>query len=87
LPAAWHSSTLLCRVLTSKLLVLNQLQDIASLSVQAHEQRTHRGLEDSVAIANARSELLAAQQQVIAANGTLTQYRETLRALMGADAP
>lgn len=66
--------------------LLNQLQEIASLSVQAHEQRAHRGLEDSVAIANARSELLAAQQQVIAANGTLTQYRETLRALMGADA-
>ena len=66
--------------------LLNQLEEIARLSVQAHEHRTQRGVEDSVDIANAQAELLAAQQQVITANGTLTQYRETLRALIGADA-
>ena len=43
-------------------------------------------MEDSVDIANAQAELLGAQQQVITARGTLTQYRETLRALIGADA-
>ena len=69
-----------------KMTLLNQLEEIARLSVQAHEHRTQRGVEDSVDIANAQAELLAAQQQVITANGTLTQYRETLRALIGADA-
>jgi multidrug efflux system outer membrane protein len=69
-----------------KIALLHQLEEIARLSVQAHEHRTRRGVEDSVDIANAQAELLAAQQQVITANGTLTQYRETLRALIGADA-
>ena len=31
----------------------------------------------------AQAELLAAQQQTITATGTLTQYRDTLRALIG----
>ncbi len=69
-----------------KIALLNQLEAIARLSVQAHEHRTARGVEDSVDVANAQAELLAAQQQVITAQGTLTQYRETLRALIGADA-
>lgn len=69
-----------------KIELLNQLEAIARLSVQAHEHRTARGVEDSVDVANAQAELLAAQQQVITAQGTLTQYRETLRALIGADA-
>ncbi|VTN11548.1 Multidrug resistance outer membrane protein MdtP precursor [Raoultella terrigena] len=69
-----------------KIELLNQLEEIARLSVQAHEHRTRRGVEDSVDIANAQAELLAAQQQTITAKGTLTQYRETLRALIGADA-
>jgi multidrug efflux system outer membrane protein len=68
-----------------KIALLNQLEAIARLSVQAHEHRTARGVEDSVDVANAQAELLAAQQ-VITAQGTLTQYRETLRALIGADA-
>ena len=69
-----------------KIVLLQQLEEIARLSVQAHEHRTQRGVEDSVDIANAQAELLGAQQQVITARGTLTQYRETLRALIGADA-
>ncbi|NGH41802.1 TolC family protein, partial [Escherichia coli] len=36
--------------------------------------------------ANAQAEQLAARQQIISAEGMLTQYRETLRALIGADA-
>ncbi len=69
-----------------KIELLNQLESIARLSVQAHENRAARGLEDRVDIANAQAELLAAQQQVITEKGGLTQYRETLRALIGADA-
>ena len=37
-------------------------------------------------MANAQAEQLAARQQIISAEGMLTQYRETLRALIGADA-
>ena len=66
--------------------LLNQLEEIGALSERAHQRRAERGLEDSVDIANARSERLAAQQQVSAAQQTLTDYRETLRALLGADA-
>ena len=66
--------------------LLNQLTDIAGLSLRAHQGRAARGLEDQVDIATARNELLSAQQQVLAANTMLTQYRETLRALIGADA-
>jgi hypothetical protein len=39
-----------------------------------------------VDVANAQAEQLAARQQIISAEGMLTQYRETLRALIGADA-
>lgn len=66
--------------------LLNQQADIAGLSVRAHEGRAARGLEDQVDIAGASSELLAARQQVLAARSMLTQYQETLRALVGASA-
>lgn len=69
-----------------KIELLQQLEEVAQLSVQAHEHRSRRGLEDNVDIAGAEAERLGAQQQVIAAQGSLTQYRETLRALIGADA-
>ena len=52
-----------------KIVLLQQLEEIARLSVQAHEHRTQRGVEDSVDIANAQAELLGAQQQVITARG------------------
>ena len=51
-----------------KMTLLHQLEEIARLSVQAHEHRTQRGVEDSVDIANAQAELLAAQQQIITAS-------------------
>ena len=66
--------------------LLNQLESIGALSERAHRRRAERGLEDSVDIAGARTERLAAQQQLSAAQQTLTDYRETLRALLGADA-
>lgn len=69
-----------------KITLLEQQAAIAQLSVQAHAHRTDRGVETQVDIANARAEMLAAQQQVIEAKGALTRYRETLRALIGADA-
>ncbi|WP_194417924.1 TolC family protein [Klebsiella variicola] len=69
-----------------KIALLQELEGIAQFSVAAHEHRTQRGVEDSVDVANARAEQLAARQQIISAEGTLTLYRETLRALIGADA-
>ncbi len=69
-----------------KIALLQELEGIARFSVEAHEHRTRRGLEDSVDVANAQAEQLAARQQIISAEGMLTQYRETLRALIGADA-
>lgn len=69
-----------------KIALLQELESIAQFSVAAHEHRTQRGVEDSVDVANARAEQLAARQQIISAEGMLTQYRETLRALIGADA-
>jgi multidrug efflux system outer membrane protein len=46
-----------------KIELLNQLEAIARLSVQAHEHRTARGVEDSVDVANAQAELLAARSR------------------------
>ncbi len=69
-----------------KIALLQELEGIAQFSAAAHEHRTQRGVEDSVDVANARAEQLAARQQIISAEGMLTQYRETLRALIGADA-
>lgn len=67
-----------------KIDLLMQQENIASLSVRAHESRAARGMESHNEVENARAELLAAQQQSIGARGMLTQYRETLRALIGA---
>lgn len=70
----------------ARIALLNEQQEIARFSEQAHQQRAARGLEDSVDLAGAQAERLAAQQQLVEANGALTRYRETLRALIGADA-
>ena len=74
------------QVTWQQIALLNQLEEISALSERAHSRRAQRGLEDSVDIASARTERLAAQQQVSAARQTLVEYRETLRALLGADA-
>ena len=68
-----------------KIALLQELEGIARFggSPRAPDPR---GLEDSVIVANAQAEQLAARQQIISAEGMLTQYRETLRALIGADA-
>ncbi|EMH4161945.1 MdtP family multidrug efflux transporter outer membrane subunit [Pluralibacter gergoviae] len=66
--------------------LLTQQEEIAALSEQAHRRRAARGLEDSVDIAGARGERLAAGQQISVARQTLNEYRETLRALLGAGA-
>ncbi len=69
----------------AKLELVHQLKSIAQLSVDAHQHRTQRGLEDDVDIANAQVELLSVNQQQISVETLITQYRETLRALLGAD--
>lgn len=69
-----------------KVALLQELEAISQMSLKAHEHRSGRGVETRVDVANARAEMLAAQQQVIQERGMQTRYRETLRALIGADA-
>ena len=52
-----------------KIALLQELEGIARFSVEAHEHRTRRGPEDSVDVANAGAEQLAARQQIISAEG------------------
>ena len=84
-PAAWRSSISPCRRRSRKIALLQELEGIARFSVEAHEHRTRRGWK-TVWMWPTPAEQLAARQQIISAEGMLTQYRETLRALIGADA-
>lgn len=68
-----------------KISLLTQQQAIADLSLQAHQERQARGLEDNVDVANAQTEKLSAQQQILEVQNTIVRDRETLRALVGAD--
>lgn len=67
-----------------RIALLKQQEAISRFSVEAHQERVARGLEDDVALASAHSELLSAQQQLLSAETDLASARETLRALMGA---
>ena len=44
-PAAWRSCTFAMQATFQKIVLLQQLEEIARLSVQAHEHRTQRGVE------------------------------------------
>ncbi|SOE87784.1 efflux transporter, outer membrane factor (OMF) lipoprotein, NodT family [Burkholderia sp. YR290] len=64
--------------------LLVQLQDVAAFEVDAHATRAARGLEPVTQTELARAQLLATQRQVVAARASVTQLRESLRALLGA---
>ncbi len=68
-----------------KIALLQELEGIARFSVEARAPDPARPGRDSVDVANAQAEQLAARQQIISAEDA-DQYRETLRALIGADA-
>ncbi|CAM2168295.1 putative multidrug efflux pump outer membrane channel [Paraburkholderia sacchari] len=63
--------------------LLVQLQDVAAFDVNAHATRAARGLEPVTQTELARAQLLATRRQLVAARASVTQLRESLRALLG----
>jgi multidrug efflux system outer membrane protein len=52
--------------------------------VQAHEARAARGLESRAQLEEARAQQLAIEQRIVSAQAQIRQFRESLRALVGA---
>lgn len=66
------------------LTLLGQLREVADFNVETHGARAARGLESHTAVEQARAQQLAIERQAAAARAQITQYRESLRALLGA---
>jgi multidrug efflux system outer membrane protein len=64
--------------------LLNQSHDIAVFAVQAHEARALRGLESRTQLEDARAGQLAIERQIVSAQAQVKQFRESMRALIGA---
>jgi multidrug efflux system outer membrane protein len=66
--------------------LLEQSEQVAEFAVDAHEARAARGTESRTLAETARAQQLAVQRQIVVAQGQVKQFRESLRALIGADA-
>jgi multidrug efflux system outer membrane protein len=68
--------------------LLQQLREVRAFELDAHAARHERGLEAMTQPAEARSQLLAIDQQIASAHEQIVHAREALRALagMGSDA-
>ena len=66
--------------------LLEQARQIARDVVASHQGKATGGLESQVALHEAQARLLAVGRQIVAAQGTIKQSREALRALVGAGA-
>lgn len=66
--------------------LLEQSRQVATFTVAAHEGRAARGLESNTFVEIARADELAATRQLVSAQGQVKQFRESLRALIGAGA-
>jgi multidrug efflux system outer membrane protein len=64
--------------------LLNQSHEVAVFSVEAHDARATRGLEPRTLLEEARAQQLAIERQIVAAQNQIRQFRESLRALVGA---
>ncbi|HEX3634203.1 MAG TPA: TolC family protein, partial [Paraburkholderia sp.] len=64
--------------------LLEQSQQVAAFALETHTARAARGLEPQTRVEEARAQQLAVQRQIVAAQGQLKQFRESLRALTGA---
>ncbi|HEY2023734.1 MdtP family multidrug efflux transporter outer membrane subunit [Paraburkholderia sp.] len=64
--------------------LLEQSQQVADFALETHAARAARGLEPRTRVEEARAQQLAVQRQIVAAQGQLKQFRESLRALIGA---
>ncbi len=63
--------------------LLEQSQQVVAFTVETHTARAARGLESRTRVEEARAQQLAVQRQIVAAQGQLKQFRESLRALIG----
>jgi multidrug efflux system outer membrane protein len=63
--------------------LLEQSREAAAFSVETHGARAARGLESRTRVEEARALQLAVQRQIVAAQGQIRQFRESLRALIG----
>jgi multidrug efflux system outer membrane protein len=64
--------------------LLNESHEIAVFAVQAHEARVARGLESRTPLEEARAQQLSIERQIVSAQAQIRQFRESLRALVGA---
>lgn len=64
--------------------LLNELHETAEFAVQAHEARAARGLEARTLLEEARAQQLAVERQIVSARAQIKQFRESMRALVGA---
>jgi multidrug efflux system outer membrane protein len=64
--------------------LLNESHEIAAFTVQAHEARAARGLEARTQLEEARAQQLEVDRQIVSAHEQIRQFRESLRALIGA---
>jgi multidrug efflux system outer membrane protein len=64
--------------------LLNESREIERFAVQAHEARVARGLEARTLLEDTRARQLAIEQQIVSAQGQVKQFRESMRALVGA---
>jgi multidrug efflux system outer membrane protein len=64
--------------------LLEESHEVATFAMQAHEARVARGIEPRTRLEEARAEQLSVRRQIVAAQGQIKQFRESLRALMGA---
>jgi outer membrane protein, multidrug efflux system len=70
----------------SEIGLLKESKKNAGFSVETHAARAARGLEAQTQTEQARTQLLSIDLRIAAANGRIQQFREALRALVGAGA-
>ncbi|MBC8752301.1 MULTISPECIES: MdtP family multidrug efflux transporter outer membrane subunit [Paraburkholderia] len=64
--------------------LLNESHEVAVFSVETHNARAVRGLEPQTQFEEARAQQLAIERQIVSAQDQIRQFRESLRALVGA---
>jgi outer membrane protein TolC len=64
--------------------LLNESHEVATFAVQVHEARAARGVEARTPLEEARAQQLAIERQIVSAQEQVKQFRESMRALVGA---
>jgi multidrug efflux system outer membrane protein len=64
--------------------LLNESHEVAVFGVKAHDARVARGLESRTRLEEARAQQLGIERQIVSAQDQIRQFRESLRALVGA---